>query len=79
MTYAYFCTVDKVTFTPFSWAISEFNHHKTHWKILHIISLQYILIHWAKKPLSTTKPIIEVKGHHNRWLAGGYDMEIGHF
>ena len=23
--------------------------------------------------------IIKVKGHQHRWLAGGYDLEIGHF
>ena len=23
--------------------------------------------------------IIKVKGHHHRWLVGGYDLEIGHF
>ena len=23
--------------------------------------------------------IIKVSGHHYRWLAGGYDLEIGHF
>ena len=23
--------------------------------------------------------IIKVKGHQYRWLAGGYDLEIGHF
>ena len=23
--------------------------------------------------------IIKVKGHQHQWLAGGYDLEIGHF
>ena len=23
--------------------------------------------------------IIKVKGHQHRWLAGGYDLEMGHF
>ena len=23
--------------------------------------------------------IIKVKGHQHRWLAGGYNLEIGHF
>ena len=28
---------------------------------------------------ASTVVIIIVKGHHHRWLAGGYDLEIGHF
>ena len=30
-----------------------------------------------KKP--STRPIIKMKGHQHWWLAGGYDLEIGHF
>ena len=26
-----------------------------------------------------TRAIIKVKGHQYRWLAGGYDLEMGHF
>ena len=26
-----------------------------------------------------TREIIRVSGHQYRWLAGGYDLEIGHF
>ena len=26
-----------------------------------------------------TRMIIEVSGHQHQWLAGGYDVEIGHF
>ena len=29
--------------------------------------------------LLTTSTVIKVKGHQYRWLAGGYDLEIGHF
>ena len=28
---------------------------------------------------SQTRVIIKVKGHQHWWLAGGYDLEIGHF
>ena len=27
--------------------------------------------------LATTRPIIKVSGHQHRWLASGYDLEIG--
>ena len=26
-----------------------------------------------------TQAMIKVLGHQHRWLAGGYDLEIGHF
>ena len=26
-----------------------------------------------------TRVIIKVSGHQHQWLAGGYDLEIGHF
>ena len=29
--------------------------------------------------LAGARAIIKVSGHQYRWLAGGYDMEIGHF
>ena len=29
--------------------------------------------------LTGTQAIIKVGGHQYRWLAGGYDLEIGHF
>ena len=29
--------------------------------------------------LTGAQVIIKVSGHHHRWLAGGYDLEIGHF
>ena len=29
--------------------------------------------------LAGTWAIIKVSGHQHRWLAGGYDLEIGHF
>ena len=29
--------------------------------------------------LSGARVIIKVSGHQHRWLAGGYDLEIGHF
>ena len=29
--------------------------------------------------LSIARAIIKVSGHQCRWLAGGYDLEIGHF
>ena len=28
--------------------------------------------------LATSKNV-QLKGHQHRWLAGGYDLEIGHF
>ena len=29
--------------------------------------------------LASAQAIIKVLGHQNQWLAGGYDLEIGHF
>ena len=29
--------------------------------------------------LADARAIIKVKGHQYQWLAGGYDLEIGHF
>ena len=29
--------------------------------------------------LRTMVLLIKVKGHQHQWLAGGYDLEIGHF
>ena len=29
--------------------------------------------------LAHMRAIIKVKGPHHRWLAGGYNLEIGHF
>ena len=29
--------------------------------------------------LAGTQAIIKVSGHQHWWLAGGYDLEIGHF
>ena len=29
--------------------------------------------------LAGAQVIIKVSGHQYRWLAGGYDLEIGHF
>ena len=29
--------------------------------------------------LAGTRVIIKMSGYHYRWLAGGYDLEIGHF
>ena len=29
--------------------------------------------------LAGARAIIKVSGHQYQWLAGGYDMEIGHF
>ena len=29
--------------------------------------------------LADARVIIKVSGHQYRWLAGGYDLEIGHF
>ena len=39
-------------------------------------------LHYAKKPtvhLVGVWAIIKVSGHWHWWLAGGYDLEIGHF
>ena len=35
--------------------------------------------HCVKKPLSGAWAIVKVSGHQYQWLAGGYDLEIGHF
>ena len=32
-----------------------------------------------KATISGAQAIIKVTGHQYRWLAGGYDLEIGHF
>ena len=29
--------------------------------------------------VADARAIIKVSGHHHWWLAGGYDLEIGHF
>ena len=29
--------------------------------------------------LTGARTIIKVSGHHYRWLAGGYDLELGYF
>ena len=29
--------------------------------------------------LTGTQAIIKVSGHQHRWLAGGYDLDIGHY
>ena len=29
--------------------------------------------------LAGAQAVIKVSGHQHRWLAGGYDLEIGHF
>ena len=29
--------------------------------------------------IAPARVVIKVKGHQHRWLAGGYDLEIGHF
>ena len=33
----------------------------------------------ADPSLTGAQAIIRVSGHQRRWLAGGYDLEIGHF
>ena len=53
------------------------------------VSTQTSMTGWPhKKPLSTmqvatilagARAIIKVLGHQHWWLAGGYDLEIGHF
>ena len=37
--------------------------------------------HSAKKPgiHHGAQAIMKVSGHEHQWLAGGYDLEIGHF
>ena len=40
----------------------------------------HLLITSADDPsLAGARVIIKVSGHQHRWLAGGYDLEIGHF
>ena len=36
-------------------------------------------INHTQLPLAGARAIIKVSGHQHRWLAGGYDLEIGHF
>ena len=33
----------------------------------------------SKYVLSPGWAMIKVSGHRHRWLAGGYDVELGHF
>ena len=40
----------------------------------------HLLITGTNDPsLAGARAIIEVRGHQYQWLAGGYDLEIGHF
>ena len=34
---------------------------------------------YTGKKNTGTRAIIKVKGHQYRWLAGGYNLEIGYF
>ena len=41
---------------------------------------KHLLTTGADDPsLAGTLAIIKVSGHQHQWLAGGYDLEIGHF
>ena len=40
----------------------------------------HLLITGTDDPsLASARAIIKVSGHQYQWLAGGYDLEIGHF
>ena len=40
----------------------------------------HLLTTGADNPLlAGAQAIIKVSGHQHRWLAGGYDLDIGHF
>ena len=40
----------------------------------------HLLTNGADDPsLASNQAIIKVSGHQHQWLAGGYDLEIGHF
>ena len=39
----------------------------------------YLLITSTDDPSLYVSPEHKVSGHHYWWLAGGYDLEIGHF
>ena len=54
-------------------------------KVLHNLALcKKAIIHQVTTMLATSKlagaqAIIKVLGYQYQWLAGGYDLEIGHF
>ena len=39
----------------------------------------HLLTTGAVDPSFGAQAMIKVKGHQHQWLAGGYDLEIGHF
>ena len=44
------------------------------------LSHNHLLTNGANDPsLTGSRVIIKVKGYKHQWLAGGYDLEIGHF
>ena len=40
---------------------------------------KHVLFKGHNHLLTTARVIIKVLGHQHWWLAGGYDLEIGHF
>ena len=55
------------------------NHHASHfWKCL-ISRSKPPANHWYWWPDTLSLERQQVKGHQYRWLAGSYDLEIGHF
>ena len=56
------------------------NHHASHLYNILFPGHNHLLTTSADDPsLAGTWAIIKVSGHQHRWLAGGYDLEIGHF
>ena len=45
----------------------------------YLLSLSLFLSLFLSLSLADTQVIIKVSGHQYQWLAGGYDLEIGHF
>ena len=54
----------------------EFSHNVNVQTYLNIGNLYCILYNVLFKAIA--RAVIEVSGHQYRWLAGGYDLEIGH-
>ena len=52
--------------------------HLSQWFVKIIVAGLYsLIIHYPS--LTGAQVIIRVRGHQHCWLAGGYDLQVGHF
>ena len=56
------------------------NHHANHFLKCPIPGHNHLITTGTDDPsLAVSQVIIKVLGPQHQWLAGGYDLEIGHF